>query len=163
MQIQKLKLATFAIGKRLQGFHLLKNPKTASPLELTMLKSERLVHLNGDIVTWHERISKDFEKNTRLIKETLITKNYYSNSAESKKEPFKRYVNLTNCVLKSKGALRYSGKDLPWDMYQKVCEKAYESYYRSGIESSLMSWFCADDKPIRPNFFKVLLSNLSAN
>ena len=40
MQIQKLKLAAYAMGKRLQGYHLLRNPKTSSPLELTMLRTE---------------------------------------------------------------------------------------------------------------------------
>ncbi len=169
MQIQKLKLAAYAMGKKLQGYHLLRNPKTSSPLELTMLRTEKSVHTNGDIVTWHDRISRDFEKKTKPVKETLITKHYYSDSSESKIEPFRHYINSTKGIVKSKGVeLEYKNrnKDLPWDEYYKVSKKAHDSYYSpfgTGIERFLARMlYNVDDKPIRPNFFKVLFSNLAA-
>ncbi len=97
MQIQKLKLATYAIGKRLQGYHLLRNPKTSYPLELTMIRrTNKNVNYNGDIVTWYDRVSQDFSNDAKPVKETLITKYFYSDSSESKVEPFKEYINLTN-------------------------------------------------------------------
>ena len=169
MQVQKIKLAAYAIGKRLQGYHLLKNPKTSSPLELTMLRTERHVNYNGDIVTWHDRVSRDFGKNAKSVKETLITKHYYSDSSESKAEPFKHYINLPKGIVKSKGVeLEYNcrDKDLPWEEYYKVSQKAHESYYSpfgTGIERFLARMmYNVDVKPIRPNFFKVLFSNLSS-
>ncbi len=169
MQIQKLKLATYAIGKRLQGYHLLKNPKSSSPLKLTMIRPEKQVHYNGDVVSWFDRVQADFGKKTKNVEEILITKHYYSNSPESRIEPFKHYNNLTNGVIKSKGVeLGYSARDqdLAIDEYFKVSEKAHDSYYSrfgSGFERFLASMiYTVDDKPIRPNFFKVLFRNLSS-
>ena len=172
MQVQKLKLAAYAIGKRLQGYQLLRNPKTSSPLELTMIRRTfKDVQLNGDIFTWHDRVSRDFGKKTKPVKETFITKYYYSDSQESKLKPFKHYINLNNGTVKSKGIeLEYKdrNKDLSLEEYFKVSDKAYNSYYSplgSGMERFMvkaLSIFNVDNKPIRPNFFKVLFNNLAS-
>ena len=65
MQIQKLKLAAYAMGKRLQGYHLLRNPKTSSPLELTMLRTEKAYTLMAILLLGTIESLRDFEKKNK--------------------------------------------------------------------------------------------------
>ena len=56
----KQKFYTYAITKRLQGYHLLKNPKGTSAYEVNMIKNSENIGYNLDRFSSYTRISKNF-------------------------------------------------------------------------------------------------------
>lgn len=72
MSIQKLKIATYCIAKRMQGYQLLRNPKGAPATTVKVIKySDNINPKTLDISKSYETISKDFTK----YKEPETTKN----------------------------------------------------------------------------------------
>ncbi len=57
-------------------------------------RTNKNVNYNGDIVTWYDRVSQDFSNDAKPVKETLITKYFYSDSSESKSRTFLKNISI---------------------------------------------------------------------
>lgn len=171
------KLVSYAVSKRLQGYHLLRNPKGSSPLQLSMIKHEKEVNLYGDIVDNYRRLSKDFKNSNPIKKERLKCLRY---SQKEQFDTFKSYqIEEIRTVYKgtnpeavnifNKRKLVELNKLL--DLQDDLFESMLNSYYKNSTFSRFnrhVNRFGGkvsnlDNRPANPNFFKVLISNLKNN
>ena len=75
--IQKIQASLYAIGKRLQGYHLLKNPTGTSQTEVNMIKEWYGLTVHLDDMFHIERIKKTFSPyGNHEENKVLISKHY---------------------------------------------------------------------------------------
>lgn len=60
MDIKSVRVCAYSVLKRLQGYHLLQNPKGSSPYVVNMIKNSEKIAYNLDRFSSYTRISKDF-------------------------------------------------------------------------------------------------------
>ena len=94
MNIQKLKIATYCIAKRVQGYQLLKNPKDTPATIAKVLKYSDSINPNTlDISKSYETISKDFSKyNTPETTKNLDIEKYAFFNPKTKGFKIKKQV-----------------------------------------------------------------------
>jgi len=166
MQIQKLKLAAYAMAKRCQGYQLLRNPKNASPLSLTMLKSKACPLLTLGIVDYYSRITKDFSKPGKAMEEIVYSYKYYPQKEGDKFQKHVSYLKMQPYVSKEKGTMPENRPCVPnrtYEMRDKIDSHRYYSLFSNRLTRILFDPFGIDsEKTLRPNFFTVLFNNLKA-
>ena len=96
----KIEAAEFAISKRLQGYHLLKNPKGASQTEVNMIKSAYSFDKHCDDIFEVSRIRKIFNENeSRECEKKLSSKYFFDPDKKEMSKPLKKqisYISYTN-------------------------------------------------------------------
>ena len=183
----KVKATTFAIGKRLQGYHLLKNPKGVPATQVNMIKVTHSFSNYYDDIFNYQRISDTFINGKQkheykvlssvhiLDDETakMTNKRQMHYASETKKNGFK-YVerkDIPSSELKQRRDMFNKSKSLfgtderaMFIAERKEANKA-RNYYRTmdDVLTKIFTfgYFGNTNKPKRPNFFKVLLSNLN--
>ena len=110
MDVKKIQVCAYAIGKRIQGYHLLKNPKGTSPYQVNMIKSWEGISYELDTFSIYDRVSKDFSADkSKTIKQHLHSeKNMFWN--KDGKE-IKMYLKKGDKVIVSK----YSGTEVKYE------------------------------------------------
>ena len=82
--IQKIQASLFAIGKRLQGYHLLKNPAGTPQTEVNMVKEWYGVSEHWDDVFHLTRIKKTFSKEGNHEEKRFLMSTHYMNDKTMK-------------------------------------------------------------------------------
>ena len=75
--IQKIQASLYAIGKRLQGYHLLKNPSGTPQTEVNMLKEWYGVSEHWDDMFHITRIKKTFSANGNYKEKRFLMSTHY--------------------------------------------------------------------------------------
>ena len=75
--IQKIQASLYAMGKRLQGYHLLKNPAGSSPTEVNMIKEWYGTTENWDDMFHITRIKKTFSKDGNRKEKRFLMSTHY--------------------------------------------------------------------------------------
>lgn len=75
--VQKIQASLYAMGKRLQGYHLLRNPKGASPTEVNMIKEWYGVTEHWDDMFHQTRIKKTFSANGNHKEKRFLMSTHY--------------------------------------------------------------------------------------
>ena len=75
--IQKIQASLYAMGKRLQGYHLLKNPKGTSQIEVNMVKEWYGVTRHWDDMFHITRIKKTFSKDGNHKEKRFLMSTHY--------------------------------------------------------------------------------------
>ena len=90
MKLKNIKIYTYAITKRLQGYQLLKNPKGTSAYEVNMIKNSENIGYNLDRFSSYTRISKNFTTGQTVKKHLSISRYLFwtDKNKEIKKERF---------------------------------------------------------------------------
>ena len=76
--VQKIQASLYAIGKRLQGYHLLKNPKGTSQTEVNMVKQWYGVSQHWDDMFHITRIKKTFSKDGNHKEKRFLMSTHYN-------------------------------------------------------------------------------------
>ena len=184
-----LKAVTFAIGKRLQGYRLLKNPKGTPAAQVNMIKGEHKLNKFFDDEFVYKRISKNFDNgNSKLIEKVMNVVHYMnditgkisdkkriyykvkgSNVADFK---FKKREDLKPAELKFRKPIKFPSRnplvqlgDYDRFLFERRQANKDRNYYRT--TDDVLTKICTAgilgdlSKPKRPNFFKVLFNNLN--
>ena len=94
--VQKIQASLYAIGKRLQGYHLLKNPKGTPQTEVNMIKEWYGVTKHWDDMFHITHIKKTFsEKGNHKEKHFLMSTHYMDVKKKEVTKPRKKYVNYS--------------------------------------------------------------------
>lgn len=146
--VQKIQAATYAISKRLKGYHLLKNPSGTNPLEVSMIKTSKEVNKIGDVVNIYSRTKKTFgQGDTREAYRSLIVERHY----DAKNH---RYMDE-----KSRGF----EFNIPYQqaLYEKMNTNAVTNRPKLR-KSEYVELVCRHSvEPDKQNFFSVLFQNLN--
>ena len=131
--IRKIQASFFAIGKRLQGYHLLKNPKGTSQTEVNMIKQD----FYGTTELWDDifhikRIRKNFGKEkTKQETRFLMSTHYFDEKAMQITKPRKKDINFS--IHKNGEFVDFKERqDLGWEQSEKRSAKKL-SFERSSI------------------------------
>lgn len=93
--IQKIKATVYAIGKRMQGYHLLKNPKGTPQTEVNMLKTKTAISHHYDDMFEYEKITKNFsENNAKETRKSLYSTHYFDVDKKEMMKPKKKEISL---------------------------------------------------------------------
>lgn len=184
-----LKAATYAIGKRLQGYRLLKNPIGTPQNQVNMIKVEHKINKFFDDEFCYQRISKTFAngESTLVSKKMDVVhfmnaitgkitneKNIYYRvkGAKVSDYKFKKREDLKTAERNFRQPMYFPSKnsiiqlgDRDMFLFERKQANKDRNYYRT-IDDVMTKIFTAGllgdvSKPKRPNFFKVLLANLS--
>lgn len=90
MDLKRVQVCTYSVLKRLQGYHLLKNPKGSSPYVVNMIKNTELISYDLDRFSSYTRISKDFSTGHTTRKYLSVNRYMFwtGKKKEIKKERF---------------------------------------------------------------------------
>lgn len=152
----KIKAAGYAIGKRLQGYHLLKNPAGTHQTEVNMIKTTLdEINKSGVRITVTRRISRiaDESGNINIEKRNIITHRIYN--FENKK--FSKAKN-TDLFIKNYNFSKIWERNL-YSLNQ-LGRLHEHSMQEIGKVQKQMQEFNEKIKSKRQNFFKVLYQNL---
>ncbi len=170
MQVQKLKLAAYALAKRIQGYRLLQNPENASELYLRMIKSETQVRPDLSVSNYFDRITKDFGKKSKTLEEIVYSYHYYPQKPNDKKQKYISYLNLNTFQAKEKGEVLGGRHLVSHRKYDELRNNIMvkERYYKpsSTVIGRIIDFLFGGvpqdlNKPERPKFFSVLRKNLN--
>ena len=75
--VQKIQASLYAIGKRMQGYHLLKNPAGSSPTEVNMIKEWYGTTEHWDDMFHITHIKKTFSKNGNHKEKRFLMSTHY--------------------------------------------------------------------------------------
>ena len=116
----KIKAASYAIGKRLQGYHLLKNPSGTSQTEVNMIKE----NFYGTTAQWDDvfhitRLKKNFSSDgSHTEKRFLMSTHYMDIDTMQMTKPRKKDIYYS--VKKDKDyTVVKDREDLPWEAEEK--------------------------------------------
>ena len=131
--IPKIQASLYAIGKRLQGYHLLKNPKGTSQTEVNMIKQ----NFYGTTQLWDDifhikRVRANFsEGETEHESKFLRSTHYFDEKAMYMTKPRKKNIYFS---IRKNGEYVDIGErqDLAWEQDEKRTAKKL-SYKRSGF------------------------------
>lgn len=74
----KIKVASYAIGKRLQGYHLLQNPAGTSQIEVNMVKENYYgITRYWDDIFYITRIKRTFAQGKSHIEKRFLMSTHY--------------------------------------------------------------------------------------
>ena len=176
--MKKMHLVLWAMGKRAQGYRLLKNDKSSDALAVTMLKWKKWLAADGVLHCTYERVQRDFSQNTGAVKEMLFTEkdlnwpmkkeiSYYNLSSDGKMAhkgnldnerahlDRENYDNLKSDMLKNDRARAYYEPQSAWSFYVWYLLDPFFS-------NRLWSTDRPARLPFRPNVFVVLSQNLKS-
>ena len=185
----KLKAASFAISKRLQGYHLLKNSKDAPANQVNMIKVKHSINEFFDDKFIYERVSRTFENGEFSFVNKLMTATHYMNDITGKITNQKRiyYIvkgqkvadyqlkkreDLKPAELKFRHPVSFPSKnpliqlgDYDRFMFERKQAEKDRNFYKTTDDylTKIFSFgfFGNTSRPSRPNFFKVLFNNLN--
>ena len=177
----RVRAAIYTTAKRMQGWHLLKNPAGTSRAEVTMIKVKRpFSTMGGDNVFETTRVTRTFHKkgsDERVI--NLYSTHYMDQDTMEMTKPRKKLIELTvrdngketlytskddmpdnhNLVARLPEEVRKRKEEEPWR--RDYCKTHYPRWYKNmtlGLYEKLGEGVIKRDKP---NFFKVLYQNLT--
>lgn len=135
MDFKRVQVVAYVVLKRLQGYQLLRNAKTSSPMEVTMLRRSQCMTYGGDLRSVYERIYHNFETKHK-VKDYLSTVHFYS-----AKPAYKSYGRLTEPVTRvSKGEDHVFGTgDLSTEDYIKVYSEWQERQRHAFVRSNFLN------------------------
>ena len=185
----KLKAASFAINKRLQGYHLLANPQDAPATQVNMIKVKHSINKFFDDKFIYERVSRTFENGNSSFVNKLMTATHYMNDITGKITNQKRiyYIvkgqkvadyqlkkreDLKPAELKFRHPVSFPSKnpliqlgDYDRFMFERKQAEKDRNFYKTTDDylTKIFSFgfFGNINRPSRPNFFKVLFNNLN--
>ena len=120
MGMQTLKIISYTISKRLQGYHLLKNSKEAPSSYVRMIKHFNYISNKLNQVDYYERITKDFSFKEPVTEEYLTTTKIPS------------FDNITNKIT-------YKNRNASYDRFCPP-SKSLSSYKNEFKEEELHLW-----------------------
>ena len=188
MDVKKIQVCAYAIGKRIQGYHLLKNPKGTSPYQVNMIKSWEGISYELDTFSIYDRVSKDFSADkSKTIKQHLHSEKnmfwnkdgkeikksrLYSKSETDKPFVFKKleipYEELENRDLSYINKERFRGyrDDVDFSMsHLGYCNLQRVPNYTSIREEEISNFFNKQHKKAdsrkTTSFWSVLIKNLT--
>ena len=144
----KIKAASWAIGKRLQGYHLLKNPAGTPQTEVNMIKETFYgITVNWDDVFHFQRIKKVYTENGSENEIKSLVAMHFSNAKKTQMtKPRKKDISYS--VRKNGNFVKLAERnDLAWDQVDK--------------RTVLKLPYKIPNSQNRPNFFKILYQNLT--
>lgn len=185
--VSHIRAASYAIGKRLQGYHLLENPKGVSQTEVNMIKDKYHWTSYGDDFFETMRIKKIFSKDgNHTVKKLLMSTHYMDTNTMQMTKPRKKdiaYIEAHDADIWSDGAIiaeknNFNKKlakrnEVPENKYDKMVKEKMEAqlgrrYYKTHtprwhriLALGLYDKLGGRPAEKRPNFFKVLYKNLT--
>ena len=116
----RIRAAAYAIGMRLQGYHLLKNPKGVSRSEVNMIKQEFYgITSNWDDIFHINRIKKVYTKSGAQSESGYLTSvHFYDSKTGQMTSPRKKDISLS--LRRNKDCAGYLERnDLAWEQVDK--------------------------------------------
>ena len=130
--IQKIQASLYAIGKRLQGYHLLKNPKGTSQTEVNMYTDWYGITSHWDNMFHITRIKKTFSTEGNHKEKRFLMSTHYMN-VDTMKMTKPRQKDMSYSVKKDNQYLMFKERE---DIKPEKAEKRKVpklSYKRSGL------------------------------
>ena len=151
----KIKAVSYAIGKRLQGYHLLQNPSGTPQTEVNMIKTLHdginKAGLRTTIISRIIRTSDDLG-NTNVEKRNLHLYRIYNFENNKFGKAVNKELFIFNDSLKTYEKNKYS--------FYELSKLKEHSIQEMGEAQKQMKEFNEKIESKRPNFFKVLYQNL---
>ena len=152
----KIKAASYAIGKRLQGYHLLQNPSGTPQTEVNMVKTiHDRINKAGLRITITDRITQTFDDlgNTTFEKRNVLAYRIYDFNNKN----FSKAENISVWIRNNKKSKVYERNNYTCSKLDNMLDHSIETM--NGIQKQIQE-FNKKIKIKRPNFFKVLYQNL---
>lgn len=146
----KIKAVSYAIGKRLQGYHLLQNPKGAPQTEVNMMKNSYAVSFLWDDMFETTRIKKTFtDSGSTKQKKYMYSTHYFDVNKSQMTKPRKKDILY---LVENDGKHTNTKKrtDIPWETVDKRKElklsfkKSYFLSYDSEYDKMCYSKMSAE-------------------